>query len=195
MTETLRTYIERRDLIAQKLEPYLHVSSLVPTNTEPTFDAPEGIFENSLLCNWGDPETLTTRTLYVHIYHVPDGEQKAESVREMMLEEAPPAPDQQPPDTDAYEITGQRPGEYVFVLNYVGSLRVIVGNCLIETMPRPITAPLSELVDAVLDIGRTVGCTAYVNDFQQPTIDTDRDFGVWTTSDGLIYDPRTPPQP
>jgi hypothetical protein len=167
----------------------------VPTNSEPAFDAPEGLFENSLLCNWGDPETLTTRTLYVHIYRVPDGEEKAERVREMMMEEAPPVSDQQGPDADAYEIAGQRPGEYVFVLNYVGSLRVIVGNCVIETMPRPITAPLSELADAVLDIGRTVGCSPYVNDFQPPAIDTNRDFGVWSTADGLIYDPRTPPQP
>ncbi len=38
MTETPRTYSERRDLIAEKLEPYFHVSALVPTNHEPAFD-------------------------------------------------------------------------------------------------------------------------------------------------------------
>jgi hypothetical protein len=46
-----------------------------------------------------------------------------------------------------------------------------------------------------LDIGRTVGCSAYVDDFEPPVFNTPNDPGYWTTADGLIYDPRTPPQP
>jgi hypothetical protein len=74
-------------------------------------------------------------------------------------------------------------------------LTVIVANCRIEIMPMPVTIPLAELADAALDIGRTVGCSAYVDDFQPPTVDTSRSYGYWTTADGLIYDPRTPPEP
>jgi hypothetical protein len=58
-----------------------------------------------------------------------------------------------------------------------------------------LSASMAELVDAALDIVRTVGCSAYVDDFQPPTIDASRSYGYWTTANGLIYDPRTPPQP
>jgi len=193
MTETPRSYTERRDLIARKLEPYFHVSRMVPTNTEASFEEPAGSWGNSLVCRWGDAETLTTRTLSVCVYQVADGEREAASVREMMLDEAPPSPDRPPPDADAYEIAGQDPGEYVFVLNYLGRLTAIVGDCAIDIAPNPSTGALGEIADAALDIARTVGCSAYVDDFQPPVIDPNRDFGAWTTADGLVYDPRTPP--
>jgi hypothetical protein len=40
-----------------------------------------------------------------------------------------------------------------------------------------------------------VGCSAYVDDFEPPVFNTAHDPGYWTTADGLIYDPRTPPEP
>jgi hypothetical protein len=195
MMETPRSYSQRRDVVAQKLEPYFHISALVPTNTKPAFDDPEGLFENSWMCSWGDPETLTSRTLFVYVHEVADGERKAERIREMMAEEAPPDPDLQRPDADAYEMARRQPGEFAFVLNYLGCLTVIVGKCVIEIMPNPISLPLSEIADTAADILRAIGCSRYVNDFQPPAIDANRDFGGWTTADGLIYDPRTPPQP
>jgi hypothetical protein len=87
----------------------------------------------------------------------------------------------------------QQPGEHVFVLNYLGRLTAIVGNCTVDISPIPSTSPVSEIAEAALDIGRTVGCSAYVDDFEPPTIDMSR--GYWTTAEGLIYDPRTPPEP
>lgn len=194
MTGTLRSYSERRDLIARKLEPYFHVSGMVPTNTEAAFDEPVGSWRNSLVCAWADAETLATRTLSVCIYQVADGEREADSVREMMGDEAPPDSSRQPPDADAYEITGQQPGEYVFVLNYLGRLTVIVGDCAIDIAPNPSTLPLGEIAEMALDIVRSVGCSSYVDDFQPPVTGAS-DFGGWTTSDGLVYDPRTPPRP
>jgi hypothetical protein len=191
MMEPPRSYSERRDVIAQKLEPYFGVSSLVPTNTEPAFEP--DLFENSLKWSWGDPATGDNK-LFVYIHQVADGQVEAQSVREMMLEEAQPIPDKHPPDADAYEMADQHPGEHVFVLNYLGRLTVIVGNCRIEIMPMPVTMPSAELADAALNIGRTVGCSAYVDDFQPPKLDTSRNYGYWTTADGLIYDPRTPPE-
>jgi hypothetical protein len=59
----------------------------------------------------------------------------------------------------------------------------------------PPTSPVSEIADAALDIGRTVGCWVYVDDFEPPVFHTPLEPGYWTTADGLIYDPRTPPQP
>ena len=178
MTQMPRSYTERRNLIAQKLEPYFHISNLLPTNLAPAFEPAPGLRPNSLMCSWGDPATGDNK-LFVYISQVADGERKANSIREMMMNEAPPDPGQPPEEADAYEIPGQRQGEYVFALNYLGRLTAFVGDCW---------------VDIALDIGRTVGCSSYVNDFQPPAVETQHDPPVWTTAEGLIYDPRTPPQ-
>jgi hypothetical protein len=176
MMEPPRSYSERRDLIAKKLQPYFAVSSLVPTNTERAFEP--DLFENSLKCTWGDPASGENK-LFVYIHQVADGDAEAQSIREMVLEESPPTPNKTPPDADAYEMSGQRPGQYVFVLNYLGCLTVIVGNCRVDISPIPATSPVSEIAEAALDIGRTVGCSAYVNDFQPPAFETPHDPPVW----------------
>jgi hypothetical protein len=194
MTEMPRTYTERRDLIAKKLEPHFHISDLVPTNLEPSFEPAPGMRPNSLVCSWGDPATGDNK-LFVYISQVADGERKADSIREMMMNEAPSAAGQAPNDTDAYEVPGQRPGEHVFVLNYLGRLMVLVGDCWIDIAPVSVSFPLSDIAEVALDIGRSVGCSAYVNDFEPPVFDTTHEPPRWTTADGLIYDPRTPPQP
>src|SRR5262245_33637389 len=193
MTETLRRYTERRDVIAEKLEPYFHISKLVPSNLAPAFEPAPGLRPNSLMCSWADPATGENK-LVVAISQVADGERKAAGLREMMMDEAPPNASKAPEDADAYEIAGQRPGEYVFVLNYVGRLTVLVGDCWIDISPIPVSVPLSDVAEKALDIGRTVGCSSYVNDFQPPAFDTPHDPSAWTTADGLTYDPRTPPQ-
>lgn len=182
-------YSARRALIAQKLEPFLDVSSMVPTNMSATFE-PE-TFENSLTCSWADPPTLTTRTLFVFIHEVPDGSVKAADMRDMIEEETLPTGDENAPE--AYEVLGQGPGEYVFVLKYLDRLTAIVGSCVVEIMPSGFSVPLADLADVALDIGRSVGCSTYTNDFQPPILDTSRVSGVWSTADGLVYDPRTPP--
>ena len=79
--------------------------------------------------------------------------------------------DLQAPNSEAFEIAGPRPGEYAFVLYYLGQVRAIVGNCVIYITPTVIGTELSEVIDlskladAALDIGRSVGCSAYQNDF------------------------------
>jgi hypothetical protein len=125
---------------------------------------------------------------------VSNGAREADKLREMVVEEGAPNPDRQLADTTAYEITNQRPGEYVFVLGYVGRLTAIVGNCIVSISPTPELVPLGELSAPALDIGRTVGCSPYINDFEPPTFDTTHDQPRWTTADGLVYDPRTPPE-
>ncbi len=172
MTGPPRSYTGRRDLIAEKLEPYFQISAMLPKNTRPTSETAEEFWDNSLWCSWGDRETGYTRTVTVSICQVADGEREAEGVRDMMRLECPAGLDLRTPNPEAYEITGQRPGEFVFVLGYLGHVRTIVGNCYIEIMPMGTRVELSKLADVALDIGRSVGCSAYENDFTLPDIPT-----------------------
>lgn len=189
MTDAPENYTERRALIAQKLEPYFGVSSMVPTNMSATFE-PEFV-ENSLMCSWADPITLTDRTLFVYLSRVEDGSTTASDVRDMIEEETLPTPPGQPPE--AYEVPGQDSGEYVFVLTYLGRLTAIGGNCMVSIMPSGFPVPLADIAGVALDIARTVGCSAYVDDLQPPILDTGKVSGVWSTADRWTYDPRTPP--
>jgi hypothetical protein len=176
MSEPPRSYTGRRALIAKKLEPYFQISDMLPSNVRPTSEAAEKFWDNSLLCSWADRETGYARTVTVSVYRAPDGEQRANEIRAMMREECPPGMDLQAPNSEAFEVAGPRPGEYVFVLYYLGHVRAIVGNCVIYIMPMAIGTELSEvidlrkLVDVALDIGRTVGCSAYQNDFTLPDV-------------------------
>ena len=183
-----RTYSARRDLIAALLEPYLAVSALVPTNTSPAFEP--DLFENSLMCSWADPETLTNRTVSVFVDAVPDGAAKAADTREMIAEETIVTPGERPEDAEAHELPQSHPDEYVFVLNYLGQLTAISGNCVVHLMSRPVRPPLSALADVALEIARKVGCSAYVDDFEPPTHGPVKESGGWTTADGWTYDPN-----
>jgi hypothetical protein len=170
MAEPPQTYTERRNLIAEKLEPYFQISAMLPKNLRPTSEIAEELWDNSLWCSWGDRETGYTRTVTVSIYQVTDGEERAEEVREMMREECPAGVDFRTPNPEAYEIAGPGPGEYVFVLKYLGHVRAVVGRCVIHIMPMGTGIDLSTLADVALDIGRTVGCSAYQNDFTLPDL-------------------------
>lgn len=151
MTGPPRSYTGRRDLIAEKLEPYFQISAMLPKNTRPTSETAEEFWDNSLWCSWGDRETGYTRTVTVSICQVADGEREAEGVRDMMRLECPAGLDLRTPNPEAYEITGQRPGEFVFVLGYLGHVRAIVGNCYIEIMPMGTRVELSKLADVALE--------------------------------------------
>ncbi len=165
---SLRSYTARRDLIAEKLEPYFQISATLPSNIRPMSEAAEKFRDNSLWCSWVDRDTGYTRSVGVSIYQVADGEKRADEIRAMMREECPSGLDLGSPNPEAYEITGERPGEYVFVLIYLGHVRAVVGNCVIQIMPMGTGIDLSKLADVALDIGRSVGCSAYENDFTLP---------------------------
>ena len=168
MSKPPRSYTGRRDLIAEKLEPYFQISAMLPSNIRPTSESAEELWDNSLWCSWADRETGYTRTVTVSIYQVADGDERADGVRYMMREECAPGLDLRTPNPEANEIAGERPGEYVFVLNYLATVTAIVGNCVIHIMPMGTGIELSKLADVALDIGRSVGCSAYQNDFTLP---------------------------
>jgi hypothetical protein len=193
MNKPPRSYSGRRDLIAEKLEPYIHVSAMLPKGSRPTSEAAEKFWDNSLWCMWGDRETGHTRNVAVSIYQAGDGEREAAGVRDMMREECSPGLDLGTPNPEAYEITGQQPGEYAFVLEYLGRVTVVVGNCLVHIYESGIGIDLSKLADVALDIGRTVGCSAYHNDFTLPEVPEEwrnQPMG-WSTEGSPPYVPGT----
>jgi hypothetical protein len=49
-------------------------------------------------------------------------------------------------------------------------LVAIIGDCVIDILSSGTGIKLNELADVALDIGRTVGCSAYQNDFTLPDI-------------------------
>lgn len=104
MTGPPRSYTGRRDLIAEKLEPYFQISAMLPKNTRPTSETAEEFWDNSLWCSWGDRETGYTRTVTVSICQVADGEREAEGVRDMMRLECPAGLDFFFKQKTAYEI-------------------------------------------------------------------------------------------
>jgi hypothetical protein len=64
------------------------------------------------------------------------------------------------------EATGQSPGEYVFLRHYVHAVTAIVGSCSISLSS--FDHEPAELIEPALEIGRTVGCSAYKDDFVPP---------------------------
>jgi hypothetical protein len=55
MAEPPQSYTGRRDLIAEKLEPYFQISATLPKNTRPTSEIAEELWDNSLWCSLGGP--------------------------------------------------------------------------------------------------------------------------------------------
>ena len=74
MTDPPRSYTERRNLIAEKLEPYFQISAMLPSNIRPSSESAEKFWDNSLWCSWADRETGYTRTVTVSLCQVNDGE-------------------------------------------------------------------------------------------------------------------------
>lgn len=168
MNKPLRTYTERRAFIAHRLESHFPISTMTSTNLRPNSADAEEFFGHSFLATWADHETGRTRTVTVSIEEARDGEAEAADVREMLRDECEPGVDLDSPNSEAYEIHLEHAHEHAFALEYLGRVTAIVGNCIIHIIPRGIDIELNSLVNAALDIGRNVGCSAYENDFTAP---------------------------
>jgi hypothetical protein len=184
LNDAPETYSERRRIIGEILEPLFDVSSMVPTNNSSSFEP--GTSATSLLCSWADRETRQNRTLSVYVDAVSDGAAKADDVRQMIRDETVVG-------DEATELAAMDPGQYVFALDYLGRLTAIVGTCVVDILPFPVTRPLTTFADAAIAIARKVGCSPYVDDFTPPTLQSNNITGAWSTADGWMYDPRTPP--
>lgn len=164
MDPSLATYAQRRSAIAAILEPYVEVSRMASTTDDPNPLEDD----NGLHCRWGDPETgITWVSVYVkslsdvdaavarHRYHVGDYALRFE--------------DSYDPKTAREEPT-DREGHFVFVFEYVDTVRVIVGTCQVSILSSIRSISVSDLVEPALEIGRTIGCSPYENDFVPPEI-------------------------
>ncbi len=58
-----------------------------------------------------------------------------------------------------------RDGEFVFVVTVLGRVTAVVGGCEVSVYTDQDGVYLGDLTDAALQIGRSVGCSAYRTDF------------------------------
>ncbi len=56
------------------------------------------------------------------------------------------------------------------MLNYLATVTAVVGKCVVQFMPMGTGIELRKLADVAVDIGHTVGCSAYQNDFTLPDV-------------------------
>ena len=185
MATHLPTYTERLARISAIFEPYLQVSQyvLATPDVNPT-DTPNG-----LAARWFDPQSGQPQ-VSVFIEECPDIHTVLAGLRAEVTGE------------DYYEagssseVSELNDGEYAFLQHYADAVTVVVGSCRISVHPSDDYQDLTRLVDPALEIGHTVGCSAYQNDFVPPPLPEARtrpSWGVGPGSPGLP--PSVPPGP
>lgn len=173
MTEQ-RTYTQRTAAVAEILSSVIDLSKYA-VNTHAS-NPPDLELTNGLWCSWGDPEFGLPR-ITVCINAVDDIHDEIRQSRDHVAEYLLRGESHYDP-ASALELTTDRPNEYVFLFNYVERLAIFVGQCEVTIMPSlqqikridhdyP-DLELSDFVDAALEIGRTVGCSPYEDDFVRP---------------------------
>jgi hypothetical protein len=166
MTNDLRTYTGRLARITEILEPCLHVSEYVLATPE---NNPLDR-PNGLACRWFDRRTAQP-TVSVFIDELEDVDRSLASLRD--------------------DVAGNgdiEPGSVTEV--------AIVGSCRIAVHPPDGYDDLARLVEPALEIGRTVGCSAYRNDFVPPPLPEEwpkANWGIGSRSPG--FPPGVPPGP
>ncbi|MDT5182170.1 MAG: hypothetical protein QOJ20_477 [Mycobacterium sp.] len=185
MTNDLRTYTGRLARITEILEPCLHVSEYVLATPENNpLDRPNG-----LACRWFDRRTAQP-TVSVFIDELEDVDRSLASLRDDVAGNGDIEPG------SVTEVAGSGHGEYVFLRHYVNAVTAIVGSCRIAVHPPDGYDDLARLVEPALEIGRTVGCSAYRNDFVPPPLPEEwpkANWGIGSRSPG--FPPGVPPGP
>jgi hypothetical protein len=179
MTSDLRTYTGRLARITEILEPYLHVSEYVLATPESNpLDR-----LNGLACRWFDRRTAQP-TVSVFIDELEDVDRPLASLRDDVYGNGDLEPG------SVTEVPGSGPGEYVFLRHYVNALTAIVGNCQVS-----LSAPgdLTALVEPALEVGRSVGCAAYLDDFVRPPLPDEWRPTNWGVGPGIPGFPPGPP--
>ncbi len=124
--------------------------------------------KNGLVCKWGDPEIGRT-SVAVYVNSVDDVSATVAGHRDHVSEYALRGEDSYNPATSREEAS-DRQDEYVFLFAYVGRVTVIVGLCEVSISSIAADIDISDLVAPALQIGRTVGCSPYENDYVPPEI-------------------------
>jgi hypothetical protein len=159
MTGELSTYSQRVSKIVSILGRVVDLSKYAVTTRDPN---PIPV-TNGLHCSWGDPETGLPR-LSVNIRAVDDMRDEVRSFRDDIAQHSLDHDGEYDP-ARACEVPTGSPNEHVFLFNYLRDLRALVGCCDVGILVCSDDVTLRDLVDAALEIGRTVGCSPYVDDF------------------------------
>jgi hypothetical protein len=193
MTEFL-TYSQRVAAIAEILNEVIDLSKYA-VNTYAS--NPQDLeMTNGLWCSWGEPEYGLPR-ITVTIEAVEDIDDEVRTCRDHVANYLERGESDYDPSS-ASELATDRPDEYVFLFNYVQDVTALVGHCQVIIMPslqqmkcadhaNP-DLELAHFVDAALEIGRTVGCSPYKDDFVRPDVPE-----KWTRQGWTAF-PTPPPE-
>lgn len=153
--DDLPTYTARVAAVHTILAKHLPVTGLVQSNRLANPIPPLDCLSASWGADLSSPATLT-----LSIHHVPDF---AAEVAELRYG-ADPA-------QGAYEAQRADPDEFVLVQPRLSSVWVVVGHCEVHLAHRDVSP--EKLIDAAVEIARSVGCGRYEDDFAPPLLPPD----------------------
>jgi hypothetical protein len=179
------TYTQRLTRSSAILEPSLHVSEYVFA----TPDVNPMETHNGLACRWFDRKTGQP-AISMFIDQIDDVDKTLAGLRAQVTGE-----DYYEPGF-ASEVSGLGPGEYAFVRKFAHSVTAIVGHCRVSVHPPDDYQDLAELIEPALEIGRSVGCSAYENDYVPSPLPDDWPIKNWGIAPGTEgFPPGVPPGP
>jgi hypothetical protein len=188
----LRTYSQRAAAIAKTLSSVVDLSKYAASTY--ASNPPDLEMANGLKCSWSESEYGLPRVT-VFVEAIDDINDKVRACRDHVANFLERGESDYDP-ASASELATDRPDEYVF-FNYVEDVTALVGHCQVTIMPslQQIKGmdhdypdlELADFVDAALEIGRTLGCSPYDDDFVRP------DFPEkWTRHSWTAFPPSSP---
>lgn len=153
--DDLPTYTARVAAVHTILAKHLPVTGLVQSNRLANPIPPLDCLSASWGADLSSPATLT-----LSIHRVPDF---AAEVAELRYGADPAQGD--------YEAQRADPDEFVLVQPRLSSVWVVVGHCEVHLAHRGVSP--EKLIDAAVEIARSVGCGRYEDDFAPPLLPPD----------------------
>ncbi|MFV8051125.1 hypothetical protein [Mycobacterium sp. 48b] len=150
--DELQTYTARVTAIRAILSRHLTVDGLVQSNRLANPILPL----DCLSASWG-ADVVSAPTLTVAIHPVEDFADEVEELRHGA-----------DLTRDTYEAQRSEPDEFALVQVQLSSVWVVVGHCEVYLAHRDISP--EKLVEAAVDIARSVGCAPYADDYEPPPL-------------------------
>ncbi|OBB81814.1 hypothetical protein [Mycolicibacterium peregrinum] len=150
--DPLPTYTARVSAIGTILAKHLPVTDLVQNNRRANPILPL----DCLSASWG-PDPTSSATLTLSIHPVPDFAAEVEELRYG----ADPA-------QGAYEAHRADPGEFALVQPHLSSVWVVAGHCEVHLAHQGCSP--EKLVEAAVEIARSIGWSPYTDDFEPPLL-------------------------
>ncbi|WP_280831725.1 hypothetical protein [Mycolicibacterium frederiksbergense] len=163
--QRLPTYTARVTAIRAILSKHLPVGGLVQSNRVANPIRPI----DCLSASWGADAT-TAPTLTISVLPVADFAEETEQLRygaDATLERL----DLRTPNAGSYEVRREAPDEFALVQVQLSSVWVVVGHCEVYLAHRAISP--EKLIEAAVEVARTVGAAPYIDDFVPAPLPTD----------------------